>query len=234
MRDANGPDHLMIFVEYRRLVGLELLQAMFALYLFVKGAGLFLTQHDLFGLKTDIFALLIFLLLQIPYIVVSSALNVVFRLAHGTAKGVVHLQMRAAYVFEPDKVRNAVYSHVKAVRDEPFILFQLDALQQTAKAKGGQPRHKRPLPYVVKIRSPLRQTFAEIGAEHKFSAFFTDSAQFSTGAFHRQIEHRDVAFREALHRYMAEGPDLMFKPLKRRDSLQLALKSGVASVYMNL
>ena len=127
MRDADRPEDRPVVVEQRGLVCLELTHPLFALDHFVKKAGAPFLKHDLVRLQTNILALLVFFLLQIPYVIVAASLYVLLLLAYGMAKTVVDLQVRPFYILKPNKIGNAVDDRIQIRLGQAAVFPMLDA-----------------------------------------------------------------------------------------------------------
>jgi len=111
--NTHGSHNSAIGIEQGGLARLELAHALRSLDHFVKHPDLARVHNDLIRLKTDKFALRIFLRLNIPYKVMPAPFNNLAALAHKAAKGFVHLYVCALGILEPHKVCGQVNDGVK-------------------------------------------------------------------------------------------------------------------------
>ena len=115
---ADGAHDGAVVVYERRLVRLELAHAASRLHLLVeqecraRAHGLFL------GFQAHELALRVLVGRDVPYIVVSSALHLVLRLAHRLAERVVHLEVGAVSVLEPHELGDGVDGGVEVLLRE--------------------------------------------------------------------------------------------------------------------
>ena len=130
MRDADCTHDLTEHIIKRRLVGLELLHAFACLERFVEHAGMPRVHRIRFGFHADEFALLVFLLGNVPDIIMATPANVFLGLVDGLAEFLVHHHVRPDGVLEPDEFRYTVYRCREQVLVVPGVKARLQILEK--------------------------------------------------------------------------------------------------------
>ena len=214
-----------VIVEKRRLPGFELAHALFALDEFVKNAGLALFHDHGVCFQTHILALFVFFLLQIPDIIMAPPLNIIFAFAHGPAKTVVDLEMRARRVLEPDQGGRGVDDRIQIVVREAGIPLQLQAVKQPSETGGKRRRAARPGPEIVDmVPDAVRQPggFRRIrGQKDDARVRFGRAAYFGQAGNLPGLQKNDVVlFQITAVRTGAAADEDMLEALTRRHGTQ--------------
>ena len=236
MSDAHRAHDGAVLVKKGRLVGLELEHPPAAFHHLVKKAGAALLKHGIIRFQTDVFALFVLFLFEVPDIIMAASLYLALGLAYGVAKGIVDLQMRAPHVLEPDQIGNAVNGGVQIGFRKPPVLAFLEGGQMPPQARG-QPRGgEGRKPHVVnglqlglvESRQPFR-----LHAENKERTGLAAAAQLVQGLTQRQVDDGDVRRTESLGRQGRTKGYFMLEALQGHNAPKPLLNRQVLAEQSN-